>query len=745
MTLGNVNQDCSIPDACAIDIADMRDPQKTSSDAPEHDVAAAVRGKAEADDDRLPVTVLSGFLGAGKTSLLMHILKNKAGLRCAVLVNDMAELNVDANLVRDGGVVQVEEEMVEMQNGCICCTLRADLVVEVARLAKQKRFDYLVIESTGISEPMQVAETFTMPIPIEAVAESRASKGADKKESNEKDSKVTDAAGTESTEPKPTDAPNTKPADEADSKITVDTTHEHSDMTDNKQVDASDPKEMLMSLANLARLDTCVTVIDAVNFDQTMTSVMTVREGEYSRRRRGEERGEIVSKVEIPEEDDRTLADLMVDQIEFADVIIVNKVDVALAEQVNHVKSVVKTLNPSAQLLTSVNCAVPLSKVVGTGLFDMEKAEEMESWQRDVADIEAGVTPTPETEEYGVGSFVFKALRPFHPLRLYKFVDEHFLMTVEYGEEEDEAAVDALPNANSNDKVDQSPTTNGIEGAKSEDAEDSEAAATSANGNDGNANNEGNADEVDDEEEKLISIEDRRKQQDEKKKRGKANFGGTLLRSKGIAYLASSRYFPVVWSHAGSFLTLSQQNPWFSEVAGSQPIANGEEDKKEPADSNNEKEVDKEKNSPGLPCGRAEQGYAMHGLTSNFVLGDKCTELVLIGHQVDKAKLRKCLEDCLLTDDEIARFGPPTSEQPGWCELECSFSFPTPASAPEVELDDEEDSEDEEAAEDNEDGSADQNKTCSTEHVANKRSAEEVERSETEHAPATKKSKTNGA
>ncbi len=587
-----------MPDAGAIDVADMHDSAKTSSAGPELDVAAAVPGKGAGDDGRLPV---------------------KAGLRCAILVNDMAELNVDANLVRDGGVVQVEEEMVEMQNGCICCTLRADLVIEVAKLAKQNKFDYLIIESTGISEPMQVAETFTMPVPIETVVESMvalASKETDGVVANEKD-------------PNPSEP-----------------------LTNDNESTKANTKDMLLSLANLARLDTCVTVIDAVNFDQTMESVMTVREGEYSRRRRGEALGQPVVEVEVPEEDDRTLADLMVDQIEFADVIIINKVDLAVPKQINHIKAVVKMLNPSAELLTAVNCAVPLSKVVGTGLFDMEKAEEMESWQRDVADIQAGIAPTPETEEYDVGSFVFKALRPFHPQRLYKFVDEHFLMTVEYDAPEEEEG-------------------------------------ESANGEDGNEA-DANADEGDgesvDEGEEMIRIEDRRKQQDEMKKRGKADFGGTLLRSKGVAYLASSRYFPIVWSHAGSFLTLSQQMPWFSETADAEPEENEEdapEGKNAPADSDGGTQDDE------------EGKYPMHGLDPSFVLGDKATELVLIGHEIDKAKLRKCLEDCLLTDEEIAQFGAPTADQGGWCDMECPFSFPIYLSPPIVQMEEEDEEDDE--------------------------------------------------
>ncbi len=461
-----------------------------------------------------------------------------------------------------------------------------------------------------------MAETFTIPMPIETDVESMAalaSKGTDGEVANEEDSDLAEPP------------------------------------TGDKESKESNTKDMRLSLANLARLDTCVTVIDSVNFDQTMESAMKVREGEYSRRRRGEALGETIVEVEVPDEDDHALADLMVDQIEFADVIIINKVELAVPKQINHIKTVVKILNQSAELLTSINCAVSLSKVAGAGLFDMEKAEEMESWQRDVADIEAGVAPTPETEEYGVGSFVFKALRPFHPERLYKFVDKHFLMTVEYNDPEGEECESA----------------NGEDGGEGEDNVDE---------GDGESDEEG---------EEMIDIEDRRKQQHLMMKRGKADFGGTLLRSKGVAYFASSSYFPIVWSHTGSFLILSQQMPWFSETADAEPEDDDTEDKNAYADSDDGTEDDE------------EGKYPMHGLDPRFVLGNKATELVLIGHEIDKAKLRKCLEDCLLTDEEIAQFGAPTADQGGWCDMECPFSFLIYLSPPIVQIEEEDEEDDE--------------------------------------------------
>ena len=274
--------------------------------------------------DKLPVTVLSGFLGAGKTTVLSHILNNRDGKKVAVIVNDMSEINIDSSIIQNEiSLNRSEEKLVEMSNGCICCTLREDLLEEVNKLAQDGRFDYLVIESTGISEPLPVAETFTF-------------------------------------------------ADEDG-----------------------------VSLSDVAHLDTMVTIVDAMNFLKDYEQAQYLQEA-------GESLGE---------DDDRSVADLLVDQIEFADVILLSKTDLAKPDDIERLIAIIKTLNTHARIIPIAQGEVNLEEVLNTGLFDFERAEQAPGWLKEMRGEHV-----PETEEYGISSFSYTARRPFNPEKFHHFL-----------------------------------------------------------------------------------------------------------------------------------------------------------------------------------------------------------------------------------------------------------------------------------------------------------------------------------
>ncbi|WP_339676886.1 GTP-binding protein [Cyclobacterium marinum] len=384
---------------------------------------------------KLPVTVLSGFLGGGKTTLLNHVLNNREGLKVAVIVNDMSEVNIDEKLIRNAGMLsRTEEKLVEMSNGCICCTLREDLMLEVEKLAKMNKFDYLLIESTGISEPIPVAQTFTF------------------------------ASG-----------------------------------------------EELLDLTKYSHLDTMVTMVDACNFFKDFGSAENI----FQR------------KMTDDPEDQRSLVNLLTDQVEFANVLVINKLDLIDESQLGLLKNTLHKLNPTAKIICTSNGKIDPKEILNTGLFDYDSAEEAAGWQVELERAKEGVTHQAETEEYGIGSFVFRDPRPFHPDRFLQYIGQDF------------------------------PTS--------------------------------------------------------------------IIRSKGIFWMASRPDKAILWSQAGGSLKAEIYGRWWAGLST----------------------LERETN----PLFIENKAFIMEKWDQQW--GDRMIELVFIGQDMDKGQITSDLRNCLLTDNEV--------------------------------------------------------------------------------------------
>ncbi|KAF2478722.1 P-loop containing nucleoside triphosphate hydrolase protein [Neohortaea acidophila] len=488
--------------------------------------AAALAVKPPQPVKALPVTLLSGFLGSGKTTLLQHVLRSEHGLRIAVIVNDIGAINVDASLIRNTHrLTKTEEKVIALQNGCICCTLRGDLLEELVRLSELAEFDYIIVESSGISEPEQVAETFDSRLAEQISAMGDGPEGLD----------------------------------------------EATLLTLKRLKDAG-------GLEKFARLDTTCTVIDAF----TMFHDFETADLLSSRR------------DDVVPEDERTVSDLMVDQIEFADVIVLNKTDMVDDVAKAHMRDLIAKLNHRAQVIESSYGRIDVAQIVNTGMFNLDVAQTGYGWLQDLHAMtlrevngKKMVTPKPETEEYNVRNFVYVRRRPFHPRRLFELLHDKFILQHEFEEEGEDGEEDG--DEEEDDEME-----------SDEDEQDVEM---------------GEAPQLPDNATILAN------------KRAHPLFS-RLFRSKGEIWLATRPNRAGEWSQAGAMLTLQGGRPWFSII-------------------------DRSEWETGVPD---IDELVENDIQAGGEYGDRRQELVFIGVKLDIEGIQAVLDECLLNDEEWASF-----------------------------------------------------------------------------------------
>ncbi|TQV90640.1 CobW domain-containing protein [Cordyceps javanica] len=545
--------------------------------------------KTKVPPKALPVTLLSGFLGSGKTTLLQHILRSNHGLRIAVVVNDIGAINVDASLIKQTHrLTKTNEKVIALQNGCICCTLRGDLLEELVRLAQLQSFDYIIIESSGISEPEQVAETFDNRLA-------------------EQMSQLVDEGG---------------------------------EGLDEDMMKVLQQLKEAGGLEKFAKLDTTVTVID------TFTMLHDFDTADLISARRDD----------VTPEDERTVSDLMVDQIEFADIIILNKIDMVSKETRTRIVDLVKKLNHRAKILESSYGKVDVKQLVNTGLFRMDVAQAGYGWLQDlhamtVREVNGKnvVTPKPETEEYNVQSFIYSRQRPFHPRRLFALLYDKFILQLEQPEDDDEEDEEEEDDEDEEDEemedVEQDDDAQSVGSSNGSAQEGSAYSAGSSNSTARTvpspppsekhklvpasktaaaapAAGKGSA------EEDAMAVDPLDMPPNEEilaNKRAHPTFS-RLFRSKGEFLLATRPHRAGEWSQAGAMLTMAGGRPWFCTLPAEQYTTG-------------DPEVD---------------ALVQHDIGKGGEWGDRRQELVFIGEGLDHAGVEALLDGCLLTDAELA-------------------------------------------------------------------------------------------